>query len=544
MMTRKTYCITILALCLGLQGSLEAGGFLTTPREKALRLIASGDEAPQTMHRRKADFHLPAASQSEQQSAEDATPGNIDDFFLRMGCTTCADRAPVSEQKESQPSAALEKKPEPAPKPVARAEEKPAPQGVSQFADHIFAIMGTDATVPATDAMQDIEVIPATIDATIGAAPAGSEIDPNGLRAETSSDTGFALEAGREATDVLLAQQEPESLLQDEFEEYQLLLQDLSREVADEKYRLQIGDQLVISIYGEDGTAREVSVDALGNVNYLLVGSVPAFGKTIDELRQELNARVRKVFKHALVTITPSQFGGQYYTILGEVMRPGRKLLLGHLTLLSALADGGGMRTGGFRSQTVELADLSHAFLARDGDYVPVDFARLVFEGDTSQDIPFRPGEYIYIPSTLYKEIHILGEVNQPTTIGYTNVVTLAEAICQARGLREDVASSRVIVIRGSLVDPIRIEADIKRILKGFEQDIVLQPGDIVYVPPRRFQTAREWVKAGIRAFVGAAAAAAGSRTFIHIHPHAGGGGSDLTPVTVIPTAPVFPVGN
>lgn len=322
-----------------------------------------------------------------------------------------------------------------------------------------------------------------------------------------------------------------------EFKVFDNLQDDLSQDVSEEPYRLRIGDRLVVSIYGEPGTARAVNVDATGTISYLIVGAVPALGKTINELRTEINERMRGTFKYSSVSVTPIEFGGQYYTVLGEVQNPGKKTLFGHTTLLSALAFSGGFRTGAFRSQTIDLADFTHSFLARNGDYVPVDFKALVEEGDMTQDVTVYSGDYIYVPSSLYKEIHILGAVNTPTTIGFINVVTLVEAISQARGLRES-ASSRMIIIRGALNDPLRIEVDIKRIMKGYEKDFELQPGDIVYVPTRRFESLRNWVKAGVRAFVGSVFNSAGNRTWEHFHPHVGDSDNRVQQVQVINSTP------
>jgi len=306
------------------------------------------------------------------------------------------------------------------------------------------------------------------------------------------------------------------------------------QEPTEEKgpYRLRIGDRLYITVYGEPNTNRVVEVDYTGSISYLLVDSVFALGKTIDELRQELDVGIRKYFKHAIVTITPVQFGGQYYTILGQVNNPGKKILQQKTTLLEALCSAGGFSMGSFRSQTTELADLGHAFVAREGDYVPVDFRRLVIDGDLSENIDIETGDYIFIPNSLYKEVYILGELNAPTTIGYLNTVTVIDAIAEARGLTPR-ASSRAIVIRGSLANPTRYEVDLNRILKGKEKDFVLQPGDIFFVPPFKFTNLKDVVKAGIRAFVGAAASVAGSRTWQNVHPHSRG--EDVTPAIVVP---------
>ena len=297
-------------------------------------------------------------------------------------------------------------------------------------------------------------------------------------------------------------------------------------------YKIKIGDRFYISIYGEENTGRSILVDATGSISYLLVGRIFVLGKTIDEVKKIISEKMKKYYNYTVITMTPLEFGGEYYTILGEIKSPGRKPIRGKITLLMALAQSKGFTEGTFRTQTIEIADLSHAFLARDGDFIEVDFNKLVQEGDTSQDVVLRHGDYIYIPNSLYQEIYIFGEVNAPTTIGYLNTITLAEAITQARGVTND-ASSRIIVIRGSLANPTRFDIDLKRILLGEVPDFLLQPGDLVYAPEYRFKDLKDIVKLGIKTFVSSFMGIGGGKFFQDVHPHADG--TDVTPALVVP---------
>lgn len=301
-------------------------------------------------------------------------------------------------------------------------------------------------------------------------------------------------------------------------------------------YRIAIGDRLTVSIYGEMNTEREVVVDSTGSITYPIVGTLEVLGKTIDETRKAMNDRIRKVYRYTFVTISPIEFGAQYYTILGSVGAPGKKPLFGRETVLSALCRAGGFPMGLFRAQTVDLADLDHAFLMRKGDYLPVNFRSLVVEGDTSQDVELQAGDYIYIPSSLEKEIFVMGEVQMPAALGYINKVTLMEAIALAGGTTFN-ASSRAVVVRGSLSEPYTFFIDINLIFKGMACDFLLKPGDIVYVPPRQFTKLREVVNYAVRIFVSTMASDAGSVSWASIT-----GTSPTENLNIIPNSPVSPV--
>ncbi len=308
---------------------------------------------------------------------------------------------------------------------------------------------------------------------------------------------------------------------------------------APKLYKLHIGDRLLVSIYGEANTEREVTVDSYGNISYPLVGSVNVVGKNINEAREEMNERIKKIYRFTYINVTPIEFAGQHYTILGEINIPGKKTLLGQETVLTALCRAGGFPSGNYRTQTIELADLDHAFLTRAGEYIPVDFRRLVEEGDLEQDVELQGGDYIYIPSSLDKNIYVMGEVFSPGTLGYVNKITLGEAIIMAGGPSLQ-ASSRAVVVRGSLAEPYTFYIDINRIFKGYCADFALIPGDIVYLPPRKFDYVRELSRFAVRTFVGSAFSIFGQRAYESVT----GADAQLQNVNVIPSGGFVPIFN
>ena len=61
-----------------------------------------------------------------------------------------------------------------------------------------------------------------------------------------------------------------------------------------------------------------------------------------------------------------------------------------------------------------DLADLRHSFVMRQGQSLPVDFYRLLREGDTSQNIYLQPDDFVYVPSALSQQVYVLGAVRFP----------------------------------------------------------------------------------------------------------------------------------
>jgi polysaccharide export outer membrane protein len=286
-------------------------------------------------------------------------------------------------------------------------------------------------------------------------------------------------------------------------------------------YKLKIGDKLLISLYTEPLSKKITTVDPSGSISFLFVNTLPVVGKTIEEVRTELTDRLTSYYQEPILIINGIEFFPDSYTILGEVNAPGRRRIKGTATILSAIADAGSFTNRFFREETIDMENLDRSFLSRRGEYIPVDFNRLIKYGDMSQDIILEPGDYIHIATAMMNKVYVLGSVNAPTSINYYfDTITLAQAVAEAGGLGLN-ASSRVAVIRGALSRPTRFLIDINRILKGYACDFPLRPGDIVYVPEMRFTTVKEIVKMGIRSFISIAANVAGNTAFLEMTPAA-----------------------
>lgn len=264
-------------------------------------------------------------------------------------------------------------------------------------------------------------------------------------------------------------------------------LADLQRVVAETKTvpRLGKGDVLSISVYDEpELTITGVPVRPDGKVSFPLVGDVQAEGRSVDELTAELTTGLRKFLLTPQVTVIVTAFNSLSYVINGEVVRPGVYPLVTDVSLAAAVAKAGGLSKGQYRASSVELADLTHALIIRQGKLLPVDFIRLLREGDLRFDVALQSGDTINIPSGLSKEVYIIGEVKTPALFAFRDDMPMSKTLALAEGFTPDADLSRVHIIRGSLSNPTLIVLDFNKVIAGREQDVQLQPGDLVYVPP------------------------------------------------------------
>lgn len=279
---------------------------------------------------------------------------------------------------------------------------------------------------------------------------------------------------------------EPPTLI-DKRQTPQEQLAELERLIAamDAEPRLGKGDVLSISVYDEpDLGIAEVPIRPDGKISFPLVGDIQAEGRTVEEVNADITERLRQYLLAPKVSVIVTAFNSLNYVINGEVVEPGVYPLVTDVTITAALAKAGGLNKGQFRSSSVELADLTNAFIARQGRVLPVDFVRLLRQGDMRFDIPLQPGDYINIPSGLSKEVYIIGEVNKPALFAFREEMPMSRTVALAEGFTQDADLSRIHVIRGSLSNPSLIVTDFKKVVGGQQQDVQLEPGDVVYVPP------------------------------------------------------------
>src|SRR5438034_5673003 len=270
-----------------------------------------------------------------------------------------------------------------------------------------------------------------------------------------------------------------------------------------ERLTLGPGDVLNFSLLDAPELASpEVVVGPDGRVSYLQVQDVVATGLTIDELRAKFDKGLEKYYRAPRTLITPAAYRSKKYYILGAVVNKGVFPLDRPTTIIEAIARAGGLETGLFERNTVELADLQRSFLVRNGQRMSIDFERLFQRGELSQNVRLEPDDYLYFASANANEIYVAGEVASPGVLAFAPKATVISAIASRGGFSDKAFKSRVLVVRGSLDHPETFVVDTAAILSARTPDFKLLPKDIVYVSSNPWATAAHILDAAARAFM------------------------------------------
>jgi len=252
---------------------------------------------------------------------------------------------------------------------------------------------------------------------------------------------------------------------------------------AIEPYRIQIADSLDILVEHSESVARpNTQVGPDGKIALPLIGVVEVAGHTLADIRMTVAKRYNEFLVDAKVSVSLRTYRKRSCAVLGQVQKPGLHPVEGTVTLMDVVATAGGFTTppSGTAGTT---ADLSQAFVARAGSFVPVDFDALFKRGQLSQNITLLPGDLVYVPSVFEREVIVLGSVRASGVVPMSRPLTVLAAIARAGGFTDLGKLTNVAVVRNITSRPIVRIVDIESALSGLSTDFLLEDGDVLFVP-------------------------------------------------------------
>ena len=284
------------------------------------------------------------------------------------------------------------------------------------------------------------------------------------------------------------------------------LLEAARGEADGDAYRVGAGDTLLVAVYGHpelsistytsmgmsSGRPVGLLIDNDGSIQFPLIGSVKVAGKTREELRDFLQHQLAVYVKEPKVTVQLVFSGSIRYYLIGQFSDPGLKHSDRPLRLLEALSLGGSVQ--------LEKASLRGAYVARSGKRLPVNFRRLIREGDLSQNIRMRAGDVVVVPDNTVEQAFVFagnaGNAARGGAVPFRNGrLNLLQALAQAGyGFREraqgKLARTHIIRSDGDRGELFIVNAS--KILDGEAAPFELMPGDVVFVPARGVTTWNE----------------------------------------------------
>lgn len=132
-------------------------------------------------------------------------------------------------------------------------------------------------------------------------------------------------------------------------------------------YTLGPEDVLGISVWKDEALTREVVVRPDGKISFPLIGDVVANGRTVEDVRQEIQNRINEFVPGSPVSVMALKILSPRIFIVGKVGRPGMYVMFERMTVMQALALAGGftpfsstgdiliLRDAGGKQQTINF---------------------------------------------------------------------------------------------------------------------------------------------------------------------------------------------
>ena len=165
--------------------------------------------------------------------------------------------------------------------------------------------------------------------------------------------------------------------------------------------------------------------------------------------------------------------------------------LRGKTTLLDLIALAGGY--------TID-ADIRKIKLVRDGDTYFINLYDILSRGDSGQNVIIDADDVVDVPELpLFGDrVYVMGAVAQQGIYPLKQVQDLLGAIALAGSFTNTAKEENTLIVRGYEPgkEPLVMMADVNAILRkaDISQNIPLQNGDLIYVPPRRIGDINRWI--------------------------------------------------
>lgn len=160
-----------------------------------------------------------------------------------------------------------------------------------------------------------------------------------------------------------------------------------------EDYRLHPGDTVTVSVWKEEGLSEEITIRPDGKFSFPLAGELIASGRSVNEIKSEVEAKLKVYIPEPVVSVSVKAFGGNRIFVVGQVRKPGFFVMNPQLDVLQALA----MAEGG-----TPFAKLDDIIIIRNSSGQQQIFGfrySQVTEGrNLSQNIKLESGDVVVVP--------------------------------------------------------------------------------------------------------------------------------------------------
>ncbi len=202
------------------------------------------------------------------------------------------------------------------------------------------------------------------------------------------------------------------------------------------KYEVNIGDELIINIWGNSVQDYQLTVDKSGQVSIPQVGPVYIAGKTFEEVTRLIKQRLIAIYAgmggaqpNTFAQINMGRLRSIKLSLVGEVVMPGTYTLPATATVFNALyLSGGPAKIGSFRNIKIY----------RDNVLIQtIDIYDFLLNGDQKDNIVLKNDDVIFIPVAA-KTVSVKGEFKRNAIFELKENENLEKLVAFAGGFTDE----------------------------------------------------------------------------------------------------------
>ena len=180
-------------------------------------------------------------------------------------------------------------------------------------------------------------------------------------------------------------------------------------------YRLGPEDVISVEVFNQERYSRKgIIVPPNGRISLSLIpGGVFVNGKTTAEVAEIIKKRYDEFIINPEVTVSLDKAMSYRYSVVGDVLQPGVRLMSRRMTVTEALAEAGGVLSTGDRSKVYVLRRQPTGFVAP----IIVNVSA-IYKGKAPDSTYLIPGDQIVVPGNKMKKVK--------EWLGFTSVLGFA----------------------------------------------------------------------------------------------------------------------
>lgn len=158
-------------------------------------------------------------------------------------------------------------------------------------------------------------------------------------------------------------------------------------------YIIGPGDVLSISVWKDEALTSVPTVLPDGFISFPLIGSIKAAGKTVTELKAEMEGKLVRYVPDIVLSLEVKQASSMIVYVIGRVNSPGRFNLNANINVLQALSTAGGLNVFA-KNNKIKI------FREENGKtrIFPFEYDKIVKGENLEQNIRLKKGDIVVVP--------------------------------------------------------------------------------------------------------------------------------------------------